>query len=125
MPRFLILMAEDDHFARWEAADDATQQRHLDALHAFTVAVRERGRYLGGEALVHPKNARTLRPSGDGRTVTEGPYAETDAQLGGFYLVELADLATALELVALLPAEYEVEVRECLDVGVPDAELGV
>ena len=125
MTRFLILMAEDDHFARWEAADDATQQRHLDALHAFTVAVRERGRYLGGEALVHPKNARTLRPAGDGRRVTEGPYADTSAQLGGFYLAELPDLATALELVELLPAEYDIEVRECLDVGVPDAELVV
>jgi hypothetical protein len=120
MTRFLILMAETDHFARWDAADAAYQQRHLDDLRAFTEAVRARGRFRGGEALVHPKHARTLRPGADGRRVTEGPYAETAEQLGGFYLVELPDLATALELADLLPREYDVEVRECLDVGVPD-----
>lgn len=120
MTRFLILMAEADHFARWDAADDAYQQRHLDALKAFTEAVRARGRFRGGEALVHPKHARTLRPDGGGRRVTEGPYAETAEQLGGFYLVELPDLATAIELANLLPREYDIEIRECLDVGVPD-----
>jgi hypothetical protein len=52
--------------------------------------------------------------------VTEGPYAETVEQLGGFYLVELPDLATAIEVAALLPREYDIEVRECLDVGAPD-----
>jgi hypothetical protein len=52
--------------------------------------------------------------------VTEGPYAETVEQLGGFYLVELPDLATAVEVASLLPREYDIEVRECLDVGVPD-----
>jgi hypothetical protein len=120
MTRFLILMAEVDHFARWEAADDGERERVLAAFQAFTEAVRVRGRFRGGEALVHPQNARTLRPEGDGRRVTEGPYAETVEQLGGFYLVELPDLATAIEVAALLPREYDIEVRECLDVGAPD-----
>jgi hypothetical protein len=120
MTRFLILMAEVDHFARWDAADDAAQQRHLDALRAFTEAVRVRGRFRGGEALTDPREARTLRPDSEGRRVAEGPYAETAQELGGFYLVELPDLATAIELASLLPAEYDIEVRECLDVGVPD-----
>jgi hypothetical protein len=120
MPRFLILMAEDDHFARWDAADDATRERVFADFRAFTAAVRERGRLRGGEALTHPKQARTLRPDGDGRRVTDGPYAETVEQLGGFYLVELPDLAAAVEMAALLPREYDIEVRECLDVGVPD-----
>jgi hypothetical protein len=121
MTRFLILMAEDDHFARWDAADDALRERVFADFRAFTAAVRERGRFRGGEALAHPQTARTLRPDGDsGQQVTEGPYAETVEQLGGFYLVELPDLATALEVAALLPREYDIEVRECLDVGVPD-----
>ncbi|GAA1586741.1 YciI family protein [Kribbella karoonensis] len=120
MTRFLILMAEPDHFARWNASGDAEHERVLAEFRAFTAAVRERGRFLAGEALAHPRDARTLRPDGDGRRLTEGPYAETVEQLGGFYLVELPELATALELAALLPREYDVEVRECLDVGAPD-----
>lgn len=120
MTRFLIMMAEDDHFARWDAADDDVKERVFADFRAFTAAVRERGRLRGGEALAHPQSARTLRPDGDGRQVTEGPYAETVEQLGGFYLVELPDLATALEVASLLPREYDIEVRECLDVGVPD-----
>src|SRR5882757_6660987 len=101
MSRFLILMAEVDHFARWDAADDASQERVLADLRSFTAAVRDRGRFRGGEALTHPKTARTLRPDGEGRQVTEGPYAETVEQLGGFYLVELPDLATAVEVASL------------------------
>jgi hypothetical protein len=120
LTRFLILMAAPDHFARWDAADEATQQKVFADFRAFTAAVRERGRFRGGEALVHPKNARTLRPDGDGRRATEGPYAETVEELNGFYLVDLPDLATAVELASLLPREYDIEVRECLDVGVPD-----
>ncbi|TCC16542.1 YciI family protein [Kribbella speibonae] len=120
LTRYLILMAEPEHFARWDAADEAERERVFADFRAFTAAVRERGRFRGGEALVHPRDARTLRPDGDGRRLTEGPYAETAEQLGGFYLVELPDLATALEVAALLPREYDIEVRECLDVGVPD-----
>jgi hypothetical protein len=120
LTRYLILLAEPDHFARWDAADDAEQERVFADYRAFTAAVRERGRFRGGEALAHPREARTLRPVGEGRRVTEGPYAETVEQLGGFYLVELPDFATAMEVAALLPREYHVEVRECLDVGVPD-----
>lgn len=120
LTRYLILMAEPDHFARWDAADDATQEQVFASFRAFTAAVRERGRFRGGEALAHPAEARTLRPDGEGRQITEGPYAETAEQLGGFYLVELPDLETALEVASLLPREYDIEVRECLDVGVPD-----
>ncbi|TCC39730.1 YciI family protein [Kribbella sindirgiensis] len=120
LTRYLILMAEPEHFARWDAADEAERERVFADFRAFTAAVRERGRFRGGEALVHPRDARTLRPDGDGRRLTEGPYAETVEQLGGFYLVELPDLATALEVAALLPRDYDIEVRECLDVGVPD-----
>jgi hypothetical protein len=120
MTRFLILIAEEDHFARWDAADDATREQVFADFRAFTAAVRERGRFLGGEALVHPKDARTLRPDGEARQVTEGPYAETVEQLGGYYLVELPDLDAAIDVASLLPRDYDIEVRECLDVGVPD-----
>jgi hypothetical protein len=43
--------------------------------------------------------------------VTRGPFAETVEQIGGFYLVDLPDLDTAVEIAGLLPREYTIEVR--------------
>lgn len=120
MTKFLLLMAEVDHFRKWDEADDALQQRVFDDFRAFGEAVKARGSIAGGEALSHDDTARTVRAAGpDGhRPVTEGPYAETVEQMGGFYLIDVPDLATAVELAAMLPREYDVEVRECLDVDV-------
>ena len=120
--RFLVLMAEEDHFLRWDRSTDAERQAVFDCFRAFTDAVRERGSVLGGEALASAAEARTLRPGpgpgpGSDRSVTEGPYAETVEQTGGFYLVELPDRDTAVELARLLPATYTVEVRPVIDVS--------
>lgn len=113
--KFLLLMAEADHFAKWEAADDALRERVVADFQVFDAAVRQRGAILGGEALSPSSTARTVRPGPD-RPVTDGPFAETVEQLGGFYLIEVETQEVALELAALLPREYDVEVRECLDV---------
>jgi hypothetical protein len=78
-------------------------------------AVEERGAVLGGEALGGPDGARTLHPGAADRPVTEGPFAETVEQLGGFYLVELPDLDTAVDLCRLLPPEYTIELRPVVD----------
>ncbi len=58
-----------------------------------------------------------MQPGAD-RPVTDGPFTETVEQLGGFYLIDVADLDTAVELAALLPREYTVEVRPTLEVEV-------
>jgi hypothetical protein len=115
--KFLVLMGEDDHFAKWEASDDAHKQRVFADFGAFSEAVRARGSMVAGEALDRPGTARSVQPGAD-RVVTEGPFAETVEQLGGFFLVDLPDLDTAVELAALLPREYVVEVRPTLDVEV-------
>ena len=115
--RFLVLLVEEDHFERWENADDDYRQRCFDDYNAFADAVRARGKLVLGDALDRPDTARTVRPDA-ARTVTDGPYAETVEQLGGFYVVELPDHDTAVELVRLLPREYTVEVRPMLEVEV-------
>jgi len=114
--RFLLLMAEADHFNKWEAADDAHRERVYADFHAFDEAVKTRGSIVGGDALDRPATARTVRP-GDDRPVTDGPYAETVEQIGGFYLLDVPDLEAAVELAALLPREYTVEVRPTLEVA--------
>ncbi|QGN33082.1 YciI family protein [Microlunatus sp. Gsoil 973] len=112
--KYLILMAEDDHFARWDRADAQQRQRVHEDFGAFTRAVGERGRIVAGEALVHPEQAGTVLPGG---RIADGPYAETTEQLGGFYLIDVPTRDDALALAALLPDEYSREVREVLEVG--------
>jgi hypothetical protein len=116
--KFLVLMAEEDTWNRWTALSDGQQEAVFERFTAFTEAVKERGSVLAGEALDRPEGARTVRPgSGAGRPVTEGPFAETVEQLGGFWLVDLPDLDSALEAARLLPDTYSVEVRPIVDMG--------
>ena len=60
--KFLVLMAEEDTWERWNALSDAEQQVVFDRFTAFTEAVKERGAVLAGEALDRPESARTVRP---------------------------------------------------------------
>jgi hypothetical protein len=115
--QFLVLLAESNHFDKWDATGDDDRARYFADYNAFADAVRQRGTLIAGDALHRPETARTLRP-GVPRTVTEGPYAETVEQLGGFYLIEVADLDTAVEVASLLPREYSVEIRPTLGIEV-------
>ncbi len=112
--KFLVLMAEDDAFDRWDAATDEQRDTMRQQLATYSSAVQERGTLVVGEALRRPEEARTLRP-GDGRPVTQGPFAETVEQLGGFYLVDLPDLDAAVDTARLLPDSWTVEVRPVVE----------
>ena len=80
---------------------------------AFTGEVRESGNFVDGAPL-HPTTTATAVRVRDGETlVTDGPFAETKEQLGGFYLVEAADADEAIAIAARIPgARYgTIEVR--------------
>jgi len=109
--RFLVLMAEEDHFDRWEAASEEQQRAFFDGLAAFTAAVGERGSVLLGDALARPAEAVTVR----GRHTVAGPYAETVEQVGGFYVVDLPSHDVAVETARLLPVPA-VEIRPILEI---------
>lgn len=109
--RFLVLMTEEDHYARWDAATEAEQQAAFDCMSAFTAAVAERGSVVHGEALARPEEARVVRAA----AVTEGPYAETVEQLGGFFLIDVPDLDTAVAHAKLLPPAWTIEVRPVVE----------
>jgi hypothetical protein len=72
---------------------------------------------LGGEALQPPNTAVTLRDANGKVGVTDGPFAETKEQLGGYYLVEASDLDQAIKLAAQIPgARYgSIEVRPLME----------
>ena len=79
----------------------------------FTESIRQSGHMVGGDAL-HPASTATTVRVRDGETlVTDGPFAETKEQLGGYYLIEAKDADEAIAIAARIPgAEYgSIEVR--------------
>jgi hypothetical protein len=114
--KFLVIMTETDHYDRWAALTDEDRAEVFAAFERYDAAVAERGAVLGGEGLAHPKEARTLGPGpAESRPLTDGPYAETAEQIGGFYLVDLPDLESAIDTARLLPAAFSIEVRPVVD----------
>jgi hypothetical protein len=109
--RYLILLYGD---AGGEAALGPEQRRAIVEEHmAFSGTLRERGALVDGDAL--ERTARTVRAG----LVTDGPFAETKEQLGGFYLLECGGLDEALEWAKQVPAGpgLVVEVRPLAGVG--------
>lgn len=86
---------------------------------AFTDDIRRTGSYVAGEALQPVATATTLRKRNGKLSTTDGPFAETREQLGGFYLIEARDLNEALQIAARIPSVRTgtVEVRPVVDFG--------
>jgi len=80
---------------------------------AFTDGIRKSGHYLGGEALQPVQTATTVRVRNGKVSTTDGPFAETKEQLGGFYLIEARDLNDAIQVASKIPSARlgSVEVR--------------
>ncbi len=121
--RFLVLMADDG--SAWEQATEAEREAVFEKHAAFDKAVRDRGTMVSEAALEGADTARTLRNVGDARVVTDGPYAETVEQIGGFYLIDVLDEDVALELCRILPETYTIEVRPAIDLeGYDTGDIG-
>jgi len=110
----LVLLAASE--GDWDAAGHEERQAVMDAHTAFHKAVAERATMLAGEALADTSQARTLRHVDNAPVVTDGPYAETAEQIGGFYLIEADSLDLVAELCHLLPSSYAVEVRPVIEI---------
>ena len=83
----------------------------------FTKQLNEHKAYLGGEALMPTSTATSVRVRDGKRAITDGPFAETKEQLGGFYIIEAPDLNGAIEAATMCPgAKYgSVELRPVME----------
>ena len=92
-------------------------QTEIAAYDVFTKSVRDSGSLVAGEAL-HPSPTATTVRVRDGQTLTtDGPFAETKEVLGGFYLVNAADLDEAIAMAVMIPSARtgSVEIRPVID----------
>jgi len=105
----LIYQGEND----WQSASKLEIDQRMAAYRAYTEALIQAGAMKDGARLQPGASATTVRIAGGKTEVLNGPYAETREQLGGYYLIEVADLDAALSWAARCPgASYgKVEVR--------------
>jgi hypothetical protein len=109
MAKYLVLLYEDE--AAYAEATPELMGEIMQAHQQFAADVEKIGaQILGGDALQPTATATSLRA--DGTEVTDGPFAETKEALGGYYVIEAADLDQALAVGKVCPARFGgVEVR--------------
>jgi hypothetical protein len=99
--RYLLLIYGDEQAqAGMTGAEGAAQ---AEAYNNFTKDIVDRGLMQGGEALQPTSTATTVRVRNDETLTTDGPFAETKEQIGGFYVIECKDLDEAIDWAAKLP----------------------
>lgn len=96
----LIYETSVDFAAR---TDPKKQAAYWAAWPPYSKALKEAGVFAGGAGLQPPDTATTLRFEGEKRLVQDGPYADTKEQLGGYFIVDVPDLDSALEWAARCP----------------------
>ena len=99
------------------AADLVASHFTDDAVHYYTRKSVDNGAFIAGEALQPTATATTVKiKEGEDPVVTDGPFAESKEQLGGFYLFECKDMDEAIEYAKGIPfQEGTVEVRPVMD----------
>jgi hypothetical protein len=119
--KYLLLICDDEK--AWAALSDAEQQKIFAEYGAFTQQIRSSGQFLGGSQLQPASSATSVRVRDGKRLVTDGPFAETREQLGGYYLVEAKDLDEAIALAARIPSAHmgTIEVRPLVESNMPAA----
>ena len=109
--RYLCLIYEDE--SKWATMSEADANAIMGEYFAFTEAVKKSGHYVGGEALQPTQTASSVRVRQGKTSTTDGPFAETKEQLGGYYLIEARDLNDAIQVAGRIPGARTgtVEVR--------------
>jgi hypothetical protein len=99
--------------AVWQTMPEGERNAIYGAYGAFTQSIQESGHMVAGDALQPTETATTVRVRNGETLVTDGPFAETKEQLGGYYLVEAKDADEALAIAARIPgaAHGSIEVR--------------
>ena len=109
--KFLVAIHHADDYDAM-AVEDAAMHRAIDELNDEMVA---KGVRLSADGLHHVRTAKTLRAQADGKIlVTDGPYLETKEHVGGFWILQCADMEEALEWgrKAVVACRAPVEVRQ-------------
>jgi hypothetical protein len=100
--QYLLLIYNAE--SKWDAQTEAERAKMHQEFGAFTQGIIASGNFKGGNQLHPVSKATTVRVKDGKKLVTDGPFAETKEQLGGYYLIEAADLDEATAIAARIPS---------------------
>ena len=108
--KFLCLICAEKVMEQMPEAD---AEKHFEEYREFTAAIRTSGHLVGCNRLLPPNAATTVRVRQGKVSTTDGPYAETKEQLGGYYIIEAKDPDEAIQVASKIPGAWIgcVEVR--------------
>jgi len=109
--QYLLLIHDDEQL--WGGMTEEERNTYFAEYMAFSNELVEAGAYVGGNQLQPTSTATTVRVRDGEQVVTDGPFAETKEQLGGYYLIEAETVDEALEWAAKIPSARigTIEVR--------------
>ena len=118
--QYMLLIYDDE--AQWESLSEEERGAIVQEYFALTSDLRERGAFVAGAPLQPTSTATTVRVRDAETVTTDGPFAETKEQLGGYYLIEADSIDEALEWAAKIPSARvgSIEVRPVMQI--PAAE---
>jgi hypothetical protein len=99
--KYLCLIYYDE--AKLEALSAAEYEALIDENHEIIADLQENGHFLGANKLQPTRTASTVRVRNDKLSATDGPFAETKEQLGGYLLIEAADLNESIRIASRFP----------------------
>ena len=117
--RYLCLIYEDESL--WQRMPKTETDKVFAEYFAFTDAIKKSGHYVSGNPLQPSRTATTVRVRTGKVSTTDGPFAETKEQLGGYYLVEAKDLNDAIQVASRIPGARlgSIEVRPVMEIKQP------
>jgi hypothetical protein len=119
--RYLCLIYDDEK--TWATMPKDKADSMMGEYFAFTEGIKHSGHYIGGEALQPVHTATTVRLRNGKVSTTDGPFAETKEQLGGYYLIDAKDLNDAIQVASRIPSAKlgSIEVRPIQEFNRPNA----
>jgi hypothetical protein len=113
--KYLCLIYDDEK--EWQKFPKDVQDKYMGEYMAFGDSIKKSGQYVGANQLQPTQTATVVRSRNGKVSTTDGPYAETKEQLGGYYLIEAKDLNDAIKVAARIPSvrSGSIEVRPIVE----------
>jgi hypothetical protein len=117
--KYMLLIYDDEQV--WAKMGASEQEKLFGEYMGFTESIKQSGHYISGAPLQPIATATSVRIRNDKQLVTDGPFAETQEQLGGYYLVDARDLNEAIAIAARIPSVRlgTIEIRPVMELGAP------
>jgi hypothetical protein len=109
--QYMLLIYDDESV--WNAMPEKERNSVMGEYFSYTQALRDAGKYVAGDALQPTSTAKTVAVRDGAPVTTDGPFAETKEQLGGYYLIDVDSEDEALEWASKIPSARfgRIEVR--------------